>query len=438
MQRKTEQPFTLVELNSKVKMAIRRAMPDTYWLQAELSEVSPSSSGHCYLEFIQKDERNDALLAKARGVIWRTTYRQLKVSFERETGQSFVSGLKVLVNVKVEFHELYGYQLSVLGIDPTYTLGDIARRRREILRQLERDGVVKLNKMLPMPQLPQRIAVVSSPTAAGYEDFCKQLATNNFGFVFYTKLFPAVMQGDAVEASIIEALDSINQVAQHYDVVVIIRGGGAVSDLSGFDTYNLAFNCAQFPLPIITGIGHERDDTVIDMVAHTRVKTPTAAAEFLINHIYQSASRLQEIREYINKVVPQMLNREKERLDKLLIRIPSLVRMRLQSEHFRNERITKRMQMAWQTRLVKEEYRLKVMPRISIALQSTLQKERHKLDLLEQKVKASSPEILLKKGYSITFKDGKAITDPRQLQVGDEVTTHLSKGQFRSKVLNHE
>ena len=280
-------PLSLLELNSLVRRSITSCLPDEYWVQAELSDVRVNYSGHCYLEFVQKDATGNALLAKARGIIWANVFTRLRSYFERETGQAFVSGLKVLVKVTVDFHELYGYSLTVVNIDPTYTLGDMVRRRKEILRQLDEEGILTLNKELELPVLTQRIAVISSATAAGYGDFCNQLLHNSFGFVFYPRLFQAIMQGEQVEQSIIQALDCINATRDNWDVVVIIRGGGATSDLSGFDTYDLAANCAQFPLPIITGIGHERDDTVLDMISHTRVKTPTAAAEFLINHVRQ-------------------------------------------------------------------------------------------------------------------------------------------------------
>lgn len=233
------------------------------WIQAELSDVRSNTTGHCYLEFVQKDPRSNNLVAKARGMIWNNIYRLLKPYFEETTGQLFTSGIKVLVKVTVQFHELYGYSLTVLDIDPAYTLGDMARRRREILLQLEEEGVLTLNKELEIPVLPQRIAVVSSATAAGYGDFCHQLQHNSGGFFFYTELFPALMQGNQVEESVLAALDRINARINEFDVVVIIRGGGATSDLSGFDTYLLAAACAQFPLPIITGIGHEREDTVL-------------------------------------------------------------------------------------------------------------------------------------------------------------------------------
>lgn len=406
--------LSLVDLNFLVRKSIRSCLPDTYWVYAEISDVKVNYSGHCYLEFIQKSPKSDALIAKARGIIWKNTYDRLKASFEKSTGMSFTAGINVLVNVSVDFHELYGYSLTVLDIDPTYTLGDIARRRKEIINRLEQEGVLTLNKELILPELAQRIAVISSATAAGFGDFCNQLEHNTFGFRFFYRLFPAVMQGDKVESSIIEALNRINDERDEWDVVVIIRGGGATSDLSGFDTYELAENCAQFPLPIITGIGHERDDTVIDFVAHTRVKTPTATAEFLINHLHETAVRLEEFVLFFQKNVPMILAKEEEKLKQWQIRLPSKVQMCLQTETFRLERIVERLQQQWATRYVHESHRLELML--------------HQLNM-------NSPERLLEKGYSMTLKDGKIVTDASMLQVGDEVITKVAKGEFKSKVI---
>ena len=292
-------PLSLLELNSLVRRSITSCLPDEYWVQAELSDVRVNYSGHCYLEFVQKDATGNALLAKARGIIWANVFTRLRSYFERETGQGFVSGLKVLVKVMVDFHELYGYSLTVVNIDPTYTLGDMVRRRKEILRQLDEEGILTLNKELELPVLTQRIAVISSATAAGYGDFCNQLLHNSFGFVFYPRLFQAIMQGEQVEQSIIQALDRINATRDNWDVVVII-----------------------------TGIGHERDDTVLDMISHTRVKTPTAAAEFLINHVRQTAQELEAYEEVIYQEVPRLLQQEKQRLDSFVTRIPGQVQMR--------------------------------------------------------------------------------------------------------------
>lgn len=341
-----EQTISLYELNNLVKQALRRHLPDTYWIEAELSDVRSNYSGHCYLEFVQKDASGNTLIAKARGTIWSNVYKMLKPYFEEETGQAFASGIKVRVCVSVEFHELYGHSLTVVDIDPTYTVGDMVRKRREILRRLEEEGVLDLNKELDFPMLPQRIAVISSATAAGYGDFCNQLERNPYGLVFYLKLFPAIMQGERVEESIIAALDRIYAEMEHWDAVVIIRGGGATSDLSGFDSYDLAANCAQFPLPIITGIGHERDDTVIDSVVHTRVKTPTAAAEFLISCMYESALMLEDYTNRIIGGVEVRMEREKHRLERLTERIPMTTNMYLQRGHFKIETIWQRLETA--------------------------------------------------------------------------------------------
>jgi len=408
-----KEPLSLYELNALVRQALNESLPDTYWIQAELSDVRSNATGHCYLEFIQKDARGNNLIAKARGTIWANVYRMLKPYFEESTGQAFVSGIKVMVEVTVEFHELYGFSLTVVDIDPTYTLGDMARKRREILKQLEEEGVLTLNKELEMPMLAQRIAVISSSSAAGYGDFCRQLEENPYGFVFYPRLFPALMQGNQVEESVINALNAVNDHRDDFDVVVIIRGGGATSDLSGFDTYLLAANCAQFPLPIITGIGHERDDTVLDSIAHTRVKTPTAAAQFLITHMHDAAVSLEE-------------------LAQTLI---SSVSVRMDKEHSRLAELTNRLPLVIKNRTIREGYLLEqLIQKINVGIARSLTNKQHRLMLLEQRVNDASPERLLKKGFSITLKDGKAVTDSTQLKAGDVITTRLAKGEVTSEV----
>lgn len=409
----SQEALSLFDLNALVRRSLEQCLPHEYWVQAELSDVRSNTTGHCYLEFIQKDPRSNNLVAKARGTIWSNVYRLLKPYFEESTGQLFTSGIKVLVKVTVQFHELYGFSLTILDIDPTYTLGDMARRRREILLQLEEEGVLTLNKELEMPELPQRIAVISSASAAGYGDFCHQLQHNPRGFFFYTELFPALMQGNQVEESVLAALDSINNRLNEFDSVVIIRGGGATSDLSGFDTYLLAASCAQFPLPIITGIGHERDDTVLDSVAHTRVKTPTAAAELLIGRMDEAADRLEELSEELEYLVLSRLDRERRKLSDLRSRIPSAAVRRLGDARYA---------------LLTAE---KDIVRSSELL---LSRQKHRLELLQQRISDASPERLLSRGYSITLKDGKAVTDASQLHPGDELTTRLYKGQVTSIV----
>lgn len=429
-----KQVLSLYELNGLVRRSIQACLPNEYWVQAELSDVRSNYSGHCYLELVQKDPKSNSLVAKARGMIWSNVFFRLKSYFEEETGQAFVSGIKVLVKVTVGFHELYGFSLTIIDIDPTYTLGDMARRRKEILNRLDAEGILTLNKELDFPELPQRIAVISSATAAGYGDFCNQLENNIYGFQFFTRLFPAVMQGDKVESSIIAVLDAINAEIDNWDVVVIIRGGGATSDLSGFDTYDLAANCAQFPLPIITGIGHERDDTVLDMISHTRVKTPTAAAEFLIARFAEAAGRLEKCVSFLYERVPLLLRRQADLLDKWVARIPARVQMRLQDEHFVQERFVARLDKALHTRLLNEQHRLDLESRLQRVWSMYVVKEQHRLEMLAQQVKSASPDVLLKKGYSITLKNGKAVTDISVLEEGDELVTRVANGTFRSKV----
>ena len=408
-----EQALSLYELNGLVKRSIRSCLPDTYWVQAELSDVRSNYSGHCYLEFVQKDARGNNLIAKARGTIWSNVYKMLKPYFEQETGQAFVAGIKVLVQVSVDFHELYGYSLTVLDIDPTYTVGDLERKRREILRQLEEEGVIDLNKELEMPMLPQRVAVISSATAAGYGDFCNQLANNPCGYGFHTELFPAIMQGERVETSIIAALDTIYNRMDEFDVVVIIRGGGATSDLSGFDTYELAANCAQFPLPIITGIGHERDDTVIDRIAHTRVKTPTAAAEYLIARMDKCADALDEMSARLMESVRRLLLWEHQRMERLRQRIPSAVYKRIADAKYGLLSAQRDLQMA---------------------SRQFLSVKKHRLELLQQRLNDALPEKQLARGYSITLKNGKAVKDASILKDGDKLTTMFYQGQVESVI----
>lgn len=405
--------ITLYELNNRVRQMLGRALPDEYWIQAELSDVRINSAGHCYVEFVQKESNTGHLVAKARGTVWSNVFRLLRPYFERETGQPFAAGIKVLVQVRVEFHELYGYSLTVLDIDPSYTMGDMVRHRREILRQLKEEGVLTLNKELPFPTLPQRVAVISASTAAGYGDFCNQLASNPYGLQFHYTLFPAIMQGNKVEESILNALDRILASQEKWDVVVIIRGGGAVSDLSGFDTYLLASACAQFPLPIITGIGHERDDTVLDMVAHTRVKTPTAAAGFLIDRAHEAAMRLETLAETMRTLIIDKLERQRRKLADMILRIPHTATSRIMNER---------------------DKQTSLWGRATAATALILQAKRHRFELISQRIDACDIERILARGFSITTVNGQAVTDVATLQTGDVVHTRLAKGTIVSEI----
>ena len=405
--------LSLSQLNTLISEEIRQAFPDTYWLLAETSDVRANKNGHCYLEFIEKEEASGNIIAKARAYIWKNTFQLLEPYFEGKTGQSFVSGIKVLVKVSVDFHPLYGYGLSVCDIDPTYTLGDIQRRRQEILKQLEEEGILTLNQELEMPLLPQRIAVITSPTAAGYEDFLEHLNKNKYGFAFYPHLFPAVMQGEQTESSIIAALEKIYTHIEKFDVVVIIRGGGASSDLLAFDSYLLASNCAQFPLPIITGIGHERDNTVLDFISFHRAKTPTAVADYLVTLLEEVFEDLIETQDLIVSGINETIQLSHEAL--------------LQMTHY--------FPLYSNTILERQSHTLQTIETgIQQATKQFIQQEETKIKEKEAFFKLSSPEYILAKGYSITLKNGKAVKSKDSLQAGDTIQTILSDGVIESQV----
>lgn len=403
------QTLSLYELNGRVREAIETGMDGEYWVEAELSDIH--ERGHCYMELIQKDERSRTPVAKARATCWANRWLLVRSYFERVTGQELHAGMKVLLQVRATFHEAYGFAYNVTDIDPTFTLGDMARRRQEIINQLKEEGVFELQKELQIPLFAQRIAVISSETAAGYGDFCNQLANNEYGFAFTTRLFPAVMQGERVEASVIAALDRIYEVEDQFDVVVIIRGGGATSDMSGFDTLALAENVANFPLPVITGIGHDRDESVLDLIANTRVKTPTAAAAFLIDHLAVVYTRIVNAQEAVADSVRHKMEVEKLRLGRLEDKIPvafSVVRTRQEA------------------RL--EQLRLQLIA----GMRGKLAAERHRGALLAQRVAAADPEKLLSRGYSITLYKGRVLHDAHSVQPGEEIETKLQKGSVKS------
>ncbi len=288
-------PLTLLGLNTLIRNALQDAFPTTLWVVGEISEMKVNRTGHCYLELVEKDEATDELTARARATIWSYAFRMIRPYFETTTGKTLAEGIKILVQVSVEFHPAYGLSLNIKDIDPTYTLGDMALRRREIIRRLEEAGVISMNRELPLPLVPQRIAVISSATAAGFQDFTNQLDHNSYGFHFEVRLFEAFMQGSEAVPSILGALDTIFREEENFDAVAIIRGGGSQADLSCFDHFDLANAIAQFPLPVITGIGHEKDETIVDLVAHTRQKTPTAVAEFFIAGVLRFSEHLEEL-----------------------------------------------------------------------------------------------------------------------------------------------
>ena len=409
--------FTLRQLNLLVREAIEDALPDEYWVEAELSECR-ENNGHCYMELIEKDEHSNTPVARASAKCWRQTWAMAKPYFERTTGQPLRAGMKLLLKVYAQFHEAYGFSWIVSDIDPTYTLGDMARKRQEIIRQLKEEGIFDLQRELRIPTFAKRIAVISAQNAAGYGDFCRQLEENEYGFRFDVTLFPAIMQGEQVEQSVNAAL---NQIYSHkgsdplcgFDCVVIIRGGGATADLSGFDTLALAENVAQFPLPIITGIGHDRDESILDMVANTKVKTPTAAAALLIDNLLRVLERLDDASQRISYAVNQRISNQKTKIATMTSLIPTLALRSVGDQRHRIETMENRL---------------------PVALERRLTNQKHLLESLSLKLQGFDPQLLLSRGYSITLKDGKAVRDPKQLKPGDEIETRLEKGNITSIV----
>ena len=426
--------LSLYELNSLVREAIETTLTQEYWVEAELSECR-ESHGHCYLELIEKDSSSNTPIARASAKCWRSTWMMLRPYFERVTGRQLAKGMKVLLKVYPQFHEQYGFSWIVTDINPEFTLGDMARRRQEIIRQLKQEGVFDLQKELVIPMFAQRIAVISSATAAGYGDFCNQLSDNEYGFVFHTELFTAIMQGERVEESIIAALDRINERTDDFDVVVIIRGGGGTADFSGFDTLALAENVANFPLPIITGIGHERDECILDMVSNTRVKTPTAAAAMLIDNLARVYTFLQNAESTIAGCIGHALDYEKMRLDKLVRQIPLLFSMVRTREEARLDGALQSIRYASDAYMHGRNVSLATLERLfQNASMHVLDRHNSQLRQLELQLRTLDPKRMLRYGYSITRINGHAVRDAKDLKAGDEIVTTLDKGTIKSIV----
>lgn len=425
--------LSLIELNGLVREVIGSSLPNAYWVEAELSDVH--DNGHCYMELLQKDARTNTPIARARATCWRNVWMSIRPRFERVTGQRVHAGMKVLLRVRASFHENYGFSWQVEDIDPNYTLGDMERKRREIIRQLQEEGVYDLQRQLRVPLFAQRIAVISSESAAGYGDFVAQLTHNEHGYQFYTRLFPAVMQGEQVEESVIAALNAIHAMEDHYDVVVIIRGGGATSDLSGFDTLALAENVANFPLPIVTGIGHERDKSVLDMIANASLKTPTAVAAFLVSHLSVVDERVEKCKETLSRDLEKRLRCEQMRLDLLKDKIPVLFSNVRNQQTSRLDALFLRLSGKVQVRMERERRDLDVCQHhIQTSMRRQVVDERHRLELLERRAVALDPTLLLRRGFSVTLYQGRAVRDVATLHPGDEIETRLEKGRIKSVI----
>lgn len=429
-----ESAITLYELNCRVKALLSGAIP-AIWITAEIAEINLNRSGHCYLQLADKGENSDQPVAVARATIWSSTYRAIASYFSRVTGRNLERGMRVMLLVEPVFHELYGYSLNIKNIEPSFTIGDIERKRREILEHLKRDGVIEMNRMLEFPLFPKRIAVISSQTAAGWGDFKTHLSENNYGYHYYLKLFPAIMQGDSAEESVIQAFDLIASESENFDVVVIIRGGGSQTDLGCFDSYELASCVAQFPLPVIAGIGHERDITVIDYVAHTRVKTPTAAADLFIEAFLESETICRELAERVKRAVVTRVAEEQLCNERVANRFAVLVKQRLADEASLINICRQKALSNVVSTVERRNERLKVSAlRMKAAVSQMLIKSSNRLDKSEIVVRYSDPVRVLERGYSIALRNGKAVRSANELNSGDKVTMRFADGNVETVV----
>ena len=451
------QAISLYELLHNVRAELKNSFATPVWVVAEIIEFGQRGNGHCYLELVEKDQDTERMTAKAKATIWANVYARLAPYFESVTGESLHAGLKVMLRVTVEMHELYGLSLNVLDIDAQYTLGDIAQQRAKVIAQLTADGVIDMNKQIPLPLVVQRIAVVSSDTAAGWGDFVNQLENNDFGYKFHVELFPALMQGEGAAESIIAAMDKIFSQMDEFDAVAIMRGGGSKSDLSCFDNYELAYYAAQFPLPILTGIGHERDDSVLDLVANTRLKTPTALAAFIIDRAAAFEQELTQKCDYVINVARQRIEQNIKRVDdnyhRFVLGVRAVVSHSQEQLSGLNLLANSAVRRYFDLRTVQLstfEQKIRLLPQIGIAagttrlatieqrLQTTLatffEARQHQLDRLGLVCRQADPRNVLKRGYSIVRSKGKAVTSPEQVQTGDELAIQMADGVIESVV----
>ncbi|WP_047446245.1 exodeoxyribonuclease VII large subunit [Alistipes sp. ZOR0009] len=449
--------LSLYELQQRIKSSLETAFPLPVWIVAEISELKVNYSGHCYLELIEKDNADSVKIkAKVNANIWGNKFRLLKTYFETTTRIGLTEGLKVLIKVDVRFHEIYGLSLNIVDIDPAFTVGEMKLQRNLVIQRLMEEGIIDLNKEFDLPKVPQRIAVVSSASAAGYQDFCNQLMSNAFGYTFLIELFPSVMQGNEAELSIVASLEAIFRRLEDFDLVAIIRGGGSQNDLACFDSYNIAANVAQFPLPVITGIGHDKDESVTDIVARTSFKTPTAAAAFLIDMVaefedellrcageisYHARNLIQEQRMatmdvefHLLDCVKTIVSDSKFNLDSLVYGISKGVRGKLliqqrfvDSYLNRVDKATVRLINAKTDNLVR--YKNAVLSNAKLRMME----QSHYLENLLVRIESSSPQEILKKGYSLTLFEGKIVRDVSELK-GKELETLLESGRVVSAV----
>lgn len=450
--------YSLSELQKLIKKSLQDKLPGYYWVSAEISELKLNYAGHCYLELIEKDKQED-IKSRIRAIIWSQKSRLLLPYFENVTGQPLSEGIRVLLRVNIEYHELYGLSLIIHNIDPAYTVGEMALKRKQIIERLESEGVIDINKELPFPMLPYRIAVVSSEQAAGFKDFTDELNRNEFGYRYFTKLFKAVMQGNETEASVCNAINNIFEETTNYDIIVIVRGGGSQADLSWFDNYNIAYLITQLPIPVLTGIGHQKDLSVTDMVAHRSFKTPTAVADFIINQSLKTEEYLLQISGSIIDLSRQMVKAKRIIINRLSVNIIPKVRISLHNKQILLNRSGLRLSGNTQSYLSHNRARLNTIKtsvskrsyknmddkhrqindlknRFEPAFKRYKNQKQTILDNFSRSIDYLRPSRVLERGYSITLYNNKAVRSSNELKPGYEISTILNLGRVESKVFD--
>lgn len=424
--------LSLYELNKTISEVLTKNLEPSYWVVAEIGQLQTNQKGHCYLELVEKEDNQ--IKAKTRATIWSYTYRNLSTWFQGITGQSLKAGMKILFNATIQYHEVYGFSLNIKDIDAQYTLGERARKRQEVITQLQEDGIFDMNKDLDLPFVPQRLAVISSETAAGYGDFMDQLNANEFDYDLQVELFNSVMQGDQATASIIASMHQVFERTKQFDLLIIIRGGGASLDLDCFDDYDLGTHIAQFPIPVITGIGHERDETIADMVAHTKLKTPTAVAEFVISGCRNFELKLNEKFSLLANVLQQRIERENTALDQLIFKFQRSSQQKLFDQNSRLKTLSSLLDYNHQKALKNHELKLDEWQKVlSKKPAQHIQHQDNLLDHLLKELSVLDPENVLKRGYSITMIDGKNVSKIHKISDDSTITTITSKLEIKSK-----
>ncbi|MBR5983942.1 MAG: exodeoxyribonuclease VII large subunit [Bacteroidales bacterium] len=448
--------YTLSELQHEIKESISEQFPFAVWIVAEINTLTRHKSGHCYMELVQKAKTSNSIIAQARATVWANKFNFISAYFESETDSELAAGMNVMLQVTITYHEVYGLSLNVIGINPTYTIGDMERAKKEIIARLINEGVFDMNKTQSFPAVVQNIAVISSSTAAGYGDFVNHLETNTYGYHINITLFEAAMQGELTEASVLDALNRIGEEYENYDAVAIIRGGGSKNDLSWFDNYNIAYMVTQFPLPVISGIGHERDESIVDMVAHTRMKTPTAVANFIIDYNAQfeeqvdsTSSEIFDIAKeflmssemYLNNMtmsimkIRTLLSKHTERCDKIMSEIRNSLNVRMKEEEMNLNMIAKKIETSPKHIISEQETHINGIKELMVrTAKHRIEKANEKLSFLEHRLTLNDPRTILKRGYSITRINGKVVNNDLEANSGDIMETILYDGKITSVV----